>query len=87
MFCYKSVLACQSLLNAVSMTKVKNVAVIKLYLVQSTPECIASKPAAQSCVRQLVSLHDFLHHVDRQGRHIPLRKAVVNAIKVAISTG
>jgi len=52
-------------------------------LVEST----ASKPAAQICVRQLLSLHEHLHHVDKQCRHIALRRAALTAVKVAVSTG
>ena len=50
-------------------------------------ETTASKPAAQSCVQHLLSLHEHLHHVDKQCRHVPLRKAILNTVKVAVNTG
>ena len=46
-----------------------------------------SRSPAQSCVKQLLSLHDYLHHADWGCRHVKLRKAILNAIKLAVSNG
>ena len=56
---------------------------VSSHLVETT----ASKPSAQSCVQHLLSLHEHLHHVDKQCRHVPLRKAVLNTVKAAVNTG
>ena len=38
-------------------------------------------------MKQLISLHEHLHHADRQCRHIALRRALLTAIKMAVGTG
>lgn len=50
-------------------------------------ESLTSKPSAQNCTCQLLSLHQHLHQTDKQCRHLPLRRAILACLKMAIGSG
>lgn len=50
-------------------------------------EANVNRPAVQTCVKQLVLLHEHLHRTDTQCRHIPLRKKILNCLKICIVKG
>ena len=50
-------------------------------------ESLCSRPSAQNCVAQLVSLHQHCHLTDKQARHLKLRRAILTGLKAATSSG
>ena len=50
-------------------------------------ELMCCRRSTGSCVQQLLSLHERLHLVDTNVRHVPVRRSILTALSTAVATG
>ena len=60
---------------------------IELCSVSSPPELMCCRRSTGSCVQQLLSLHERLHRVDTNVRHVPVRRSILTVLSTAVATG